>query len=543
MQALIAVLRAAHCKSVHHYFAMDALEEVRTDSGRQLSRMLLAHFADYLQGAKDPDTAFKDFQNHVLHVTDGFWGGAAKAAAKWYSESLEHLNGGRWRDAAYSIGVLSHYYTDPWMPLHTGQTTKESVVHRPMEWSICCAYDEIIDLALSDQSLPSFELPDSDTWLKDAIHSSAILANRYYDELIDTYDMTEARVQPKLALNQASRKTLAQLFTWAISGWAAVLDRLSFESPATIPSFSLTWPTLLATIKVPMARITKTISDAQQKREVEAILQEYLATGTVKRSLPEEQTAVAKARIRYPELLPTHREINAARAVVNEKYQSLAPQKTQAEKLPKTQDMPAQVKPAQAKPAQASQKQIVAPKQKMAGIREIPENPTARPRTERPLKLTEQSPRSTPAPIDKSDRAKRLELDDPIVDAPAIGPKTAARLEAIGVKTVRQLLAADPQEVSARLKTSWIKPQTIEQWKTQARLAHEIAGLTAAGSGLLYLAGVTNAEEFLRQSVDELHQLVVQASQTSEGQRVLRDKSPPTKDLLNKWRHRASVGR
>jgi predicted flap endonuclease-1-like 5' DNA nuclease len=526
MRALIAVLRAAHCKSVHHYFAMDALEEVRTDSGRQLSRMLLAHFADYLQGAKDPDTAFKDFQNHVLHVQDGFWGGAAKAAAKWYSEALEHLAAGRWRDASYYIGVLSHYYTDPWMPLHTGQTTKESVVHRPMEWSICCAYDEIMELALSDQSLPSYELPESDAWLKDAIHSSALLSHQFYDELIDTYDMTEARVQPKLALGQSSRKILAQLFTWAISGWAAVLDRMSFESPATVPSFSLTWPTLLATVKVPAARITKAIADVQQKREVEAILHEYLATGIVKRSLPEEQSVVGKARIRYPELLPTQKEINNARTIVSQTFpKHSVTVEDRAEKPVKAN-------------ANKTESQIVAPESPAKEVRAI----SAKVRT-----IPEAKPRSAstqqikPQPNNNSGRVKRLELDDPIVDAPAIGPKTAARLESIGIGTVRQLLAVDSEALSSKLKASWITPQTIEQWKVQARLVHEIAGLTAAGSGLLFLAGVTNVEEFLRQSIDELHQMVVEASQTSEGQRVLREKSPPSKDILNKWRNRANA--
>jgi hypothetical protein len=523
MWALTAVLRAAHCKSVHHYFAVDALEEVRTDSGRQLSRMLTAHFADYLRGAKDPDTAFKDFQNHVLHVQDGFWGGAAKAALKWYSEALEHLAAGRWRDASYAIGVLSHYYTDPWMPLHTGQTEKESAVHRPMEWSICCAYEEIMELALSDQSLPSFELPETDAWLKDAIHASAVLSHRYYDELINSYDMTEARLQPKLALGQSSRKILAQLFTWAISGWAAVLDRMSFESPATVPSFSLTWPALLATIKVPVARITKTISDGQQKREVEAILHEYLATGTVKRSLPEEQKTVSKARIRYPELLPTQREIHAARTIVNEAY----PDHVAREDDQSHQPMPTKEI---AQPNVASES---LPKVGPVETKKANAHPRAETRSSR-------VDRASSPPVSQSNRSKRLDLDDPIVDAPAIGPKTSARLQAIGIRTVRQFLAADSQALSAKLKTSWIKSRTIEQWQIQAKLVHEIAGLSAAGSGLLYLAGITNVEELLRQSVDELHQMILDASRSSEGQRVLRDKTLPSKEIVNKWHHRAS---
>lgn len=512
MELIVAVLRAAHCKSVHHYFALDALEEVRTESGRQLCRMLLAHFSDYLNGAKDPDTAFKDFQNHCLHVQDKFWGGAAKAAAKWYAESLEHLNEGRWRDAAYSIGVLSHYFTDPWMPLHTGQAPKESIVHRPMEWSICCAYDEILELALSDPSLPSFELPETDNWLKDSVHAAALLSNRYYDALIDAYDMTEACVQPKVALDLSSRRMLAQLFTWAISGWASILDRLAFESPAKVPTFSLTWPTLLAAVKVPVARITKTISDAQQKREVEAILQEYLSTGGVKRSLPEEQVTVAKARIRYPELLPTQREISDARSIVTE---------LDARQSKGVGTTPI-IKPTNiVTTKQCEESQSVARDTRVETI-SVPSQPI---------------PQTTNA----AKRFKRLELDSPIVEAPAIGPKTAARLQAVGVTTVRQLLASDSEQLAQLLKASWINPQKIDQWKGQSRLAIEIAGLSSAGSGLLFLSGVTTSEELLSRSVDELHQMVVQAARTAQGQRVLRDKPPPSRDLINQWRQRAMM--
>jgi len=519
MQVLITVLRAAHCRSVHHFFALDALQEVRTESGRQLSRMLLAHFSEYLQGAKDPDDAFKDFQNHVLHVRDGFWGGAAKAAAKWYAEALEHLDAGRWSDAAYAIGVLSHYYTDPWMPLHTGQSSKETVVHRAMEWSICCAYDEVLDFALVDQSVSSFDLPDTEFWLKDAIHASALLSNRYYDDLIDSYDMTEARVQPKLALGITSKKILAQLFTWAISGWAAVLDRLSFESPARVPSFSLTWPALLATIKIPSARIIKVVSDTRQMREVEAILQEYLATGTVKRSLPEELVALAKARIRYPELLPSNREIAAAHAIVVESNNHSLVESGQLSGLQGgVQGTVLPVTTSNSESASSSSNAPLGVSRKSRNLQPLVKVPNHEP------------------------RRKRLELEDPIVNAPAIGPKTAVRLQTLGIQTVRQLLESDSEELASRLKVSWIVPQTIEQWKVQARLVHEIAGLTAAGSGLLYLAGITTAEDFLKQSVDELHRLVVLASETSEGQRVLRDKAPPSKDILNKWRHRIHAG-
>ncbi len=71
METLTQILRAAHCKSTHHFFALDALEEVQSDDGKKLVALLLANYQMYLQGAKDPDNIFKDFENHVLHVTDG----------------------------------------------------------------------------------------------------------------------------------------------------------------------------------------------------------------------------------------------------------------------------------------------------------------------------------------------------------------------------------------------------------------------------------------------------------------------------------------
>ena len=64
----------------------------RRRPGMKLAQMLLAHFQAYLQGAKDPDNVFKDFENHVLHVRDGYWGGATKLVAKWLDTSLKMLS-------------------------------------------------------------------------------------------------------------------------------------------------------------------------------------------------------------------------------------------------------------------------------------------------------------------------------------------------------------------------------------------------------------------------------------------------------------------
>ena len=57
-----------------------------------------------------PDAKFKDFKNHVLHVAEGEWGGAADKATEWYANAVDHLRKRQWSKAAYALGVLSHYY-------------------------------------------------------------------------------------------------------------------------------------------------------------------------------------------------------------------------------------------------------------------------------------------------------------------------------------------------------------------------------------------------------------------------------------------------
>lgn len=213
MDAIVAILRAAHCKSTHHYFALDALHEVSSERGKLLADLLLANYSDYLKGAKDPDNVFKDFENHVLHVREGYWGGAAKTADKWLEKCYRMLTASNWKEAAYAMGVLSHYFTDPFMPLHTAQSPRETVVHRPLEWSVCRSYQSIFKMACDDASLESFSMGSSSDWLADGILRGATMVNPYYEPLIEDYDMNESGRHPELALGATSKQTLAGIFT------------------------------------------------------------------------------------------------------------------------------------------------------------------------------------------------------------------------------------------------------------------------------------------------------------------------------------------
>lgn len=302
MQSIITILRAAHCRSTHHYFAIDALQALQTAQSKRLATILLKYHDDYLEGAKAPDNDFKDFQNHVIHVQQNNWGGAALACHEWLGKAREHLDNGNWKKAAYACGVLSHYFTDPIMPLHTAQSSRETVVHRPLEWSICQSYDEIYNQAKTQGLTCDFALAADPQWIGKAVVAAAAVANRHYDRLIDLYDLKRGVSKPREGLNDEAVEILSELFVLAIHGLSAVLTRLADETVAQLPQMSLTLTSLLASVDMPLAWIVRKISDSKERRAVEAVLREYEKTGSLKRNLPAEISVVEKAMKEQPEL-------------------------------------------------------------------------------------------------------------------------------------------------------------------------------------------------------------------------------------------------
>jgi hypothetical protein len=136
MSLIFSVVRAGHARGSHHHLAFDGLQRLRRPDADRWQRVFLKHAQLFTDGAKAPDTDFKDFKNHVLHPRDNYWGGAPEKARNWYHNLVEALAQHRWDTAAYCAGVLSHYVVDPLHPFHTAQSEAENNIHRAVEWSI-----------------------------------------------------------------------------------------------------------------------------------------------------------------------------------------------------------------------------------------------------------------------------------------------------------------------------------------------------------------------------------------------------------------------
>ncbi|HRK68599.1 MAG TPA: zinc dependent phospholipase C family protein, partial [Hyphomonas sp.] len=188
MTLLERVIRNHRCRSTHHYIAFDALSLIGGEEGEAWKSLFLVHHEHLLEGAKAPDAKFKDFKNHVLHVGEGEWGGARAAATEWYARAVDLLRRKRWSEAAYALGVLSHYYADPIQPFHTGQTEAEGIIHRAVEWSIAKSRPEI-DARIEANGYPEIEIPDGLGFVSEMVREGALLSHAHYFTFIDHYDL------------------------------------------------------------------------------------------------------------------------------------------------------------------------------------------------------------------------------------------------------------------------------------------------------------------------------------------------------------------
>jgi predicted flap endonuclease-1-like 5' DNA nuclease len=128
-----------------------------------------------------------------------------------------------------------------------------------------------------------------------------------------------------------------------------------------------------------------------------------------------------------------------------------------------------------------------------------------------------------------------LSLDDDIVRAPSIGPRTAERLKPHGLTHVKHLLACDPERMSARLGVRHLTASRIAAWKNQARLVCTIPWLRGTHAQLLVGAGYASIEKILSSDRTAVCAAVMQFSTTREGQSILRAGPPPELDRIMRW--------
>ncbi len=161
-------------------------------------------------------------------------------------------------------------------------------------------------------------------------------------------------------------------------------------------------------------------------------------------------------------------------------------------------------------------------------------------RTERQGTEQQGTTRETRQPRRTQRRANRpqrfyLSREQNVEDAPSIGPKTASRMAKVGIRTVADLLNADPVSTATELDASHIKAKTIAAWQHQARLVCQIPELRGYGAQLLVACGMTLPEQIAKAGADELVAQVLSFCETKAGQRILRSGEAPERERIVEW--------
>lgn len=585
MSLLFRIITAANATGTHHRLALDGIARLTGPDAERWQRLFLKEAHALVIGSKAPDDEFKDFKNHVLHPRDGFWGGAATAARHWYGLLVTALGNSDWKSAASAAGILSHYVTDPVNPFHTAQSEAETCIHRAFEWSISRSYDDLKRIAAADAAR-TINMPDGDDWLEQLLCQAATDANQHYEKLIAHYDIHRGVVDPPSGLDTIAQRIIGDLIGTASALFAAVLQRAIAESKAQPPEVSLTLDAILATLSIPITKLMTKLADAKERALVERIYDELKATGTVETNLPEDDRAVRD--LYASEVL--HRAETATTNAAAKALRQTGPRKS-------TDAVKATVGPAnrttsRALPPPTSQLSRAAPESAAretpvddqprpaprAADQAVPMPPVARFKGEavpasavavvaaQPAEapVVAVAPAAKPSPmahIESSALATatgaaaaasilslahrrptaaappRIHLTPAqgIVDAPSIGPKMAERLAPIGLKTVADLLAADPEATADKLGFQSVNARTVREWQDQTRLVCAVPGLRGTHAQLLVGAGYRTVDALAAAEPDALCASVLAYAAGNEGQRLLRNGDPPDIQRIKSW--------
>ena len=524
MSLLYRIIYAAHANGTHHKLALDALQKLQHPQAEAWRNVFLKHVALYLEGSKDPDNKFKDFKNHVLHVKDNYWGGAPEKVENWYGHLVAALKEANWSEGAYAAGVLSHYYTDPVHPFHTGQTEAENSIHRAVEWSINRSYNDLKRIADDQFAEIDIPMPEGEAWQREMTCDGAEFSHRYYEKLIAHYDLHTGVTDPPAGLDAISRPIVAELIAYASTGFARMLDRAFTDSGQQPPDVSLALDTLIATLQIPAKALQKRLSNAEDRAIVQAMYDELKATGMVSASLPEDDR---KIRDLYAKEVLAPR----AEAEAEARAKRLTPQAK-----PRRKPRPAE----QASPAIPSLPAAAA----LAPPTAIPATPPAAATAQTAASEPTTPPAAKPAPqrlsaalaaVTKPEPRIYLTATDDLEAAPSIGPKTALRFADIGVKTVADFLSHATEDMAELLNMRGVTAAVLSDWQDQARLVMTVPGLRGTHAQLLVGGGFRTAADIAAADPDKLCADVLAFAATEDGRRVLRDGNPPDIEKIKGW--------
>jgi hypothetical protein len=396
------------------------------------------------------------------------------------------------------------------------------------------------------------DIPRDPNWLAQLVCQGAEMSNGYYEKLIAHYDIQRGISDPPTGLDQVAKRIVSRLIWYASISFAAVLDRAIDDSNMHPPETALLPATLLATVQVPIKVLAKRIADADERRQVERMYDELIATGTVDKTLSEDDRMVRDLHAAEilaklpPKPEPSKVFPFAPRDRVVTRIDQRRAAATPGTNVVQLRPQPV-IRPAAAVATPAARREAAYEAVHAALDRpDIAAAATSRPKagltdrldqvTVAPIKSRERKPVPAAATANRTAEPRfYLSLDQDVVDGPSIGPKTAERLYPHGVKTVRDLIKSEPAALAVLMDARGVTAETIAAWQDQARLVCTVPGLRGTHAQLLVGAGYLSGEAIAAADADKLCADVLTYAASNSGQRLLRNGDPPDIEKIKGW--------
>jgi predicted RecB family nuclease len=107
-------------------------------------------------------------------------------------------------------------------------------------------------------------------------------------------------------------------------------------------------------------------------------------------------------------------------------------------------------------------------------------------------------------------------------------------LQAVGVRTVGDLLHISPEALAAALNTRHITGPVVRDWQDQAHLACVLPGLTSRDAQTLVACGVRELQDLVELDAQALADMAAAFAATDEGERLWGAR-PPGLERAQAW--------
>lgn len=204
----------------HYFIVNEAVDNIDNSSWANAYKY---YTQELLSGSVAPDELWQDWDNHLYYPETGA-GNAPASAAKWYDFARANFTSENWEDGFFAAGVMSHYYADPCIPVHTDEW-----------WEGHPAYETDINHNLGEFTLttPSETIVTNvSQWVVDnATHS-----HQYYDMVYDAYP---TGYDEALATNSTIKTLTEDCLSMAIDGCLSLFYNLTLGLNA--PDVTITY--------------------------------------------------------------------------------------------------------------------------------------------------------------------------------------------------------------------------------------------------------------------------------------------------------------